>query len=206
MFVDDIPTELSTLEKLEQILIAQRIVFEKKVFMPKGQQRKIKGAICNVPVECDKTFQTLLRAPESSGIILLKLKCKLRFRGHVYYQAVCPEIVLNALNVRPWQTRTHCCRHKCFSVCPSYGPQKICVWDTKMFDFVQKHLCPQQMFPSLRSPLVISVRKEKQQTVTNNSLFNTLTSINSNAVHYISFERAQDVLSEKNSLIVWKVI
>ncbi|XP_044169485.1 uncharacterized protein LOC114973474 [Acropora millepora] len=98
MFVEDIPTELSTLEKLEQILIAQRIVFQKIVVMPKGQQRKIKGAICNVPVECDKTCQTLPRAPESSGIILLKLKRKLQFRGHVYYQAVRPEIILNALN------------------------------------------------------------------------------------------------------------
>ena len=29
--------------------------------MPKGQQRKIKGAICSVPVECDKTCQTLPR-------------------------------------------------------------------------------------------------------------------------------------------------
>ena len=138
MFVDDMPTELSTLEKLEQILIAQRIVFEKIVVMPKGQQRKIKGSICNVPVERDKTCQTLPRAPESSRIILLKLKRKLQFRGHVYYQAVCPEIVLSALNLRPWQTRTRC-RHKCFSVCPSCGPQKICVRDTKMFDFVQKH-------------------------------------------------------------------
>lgn len=98
MFVDDIPIELSTLEKLEQILIAQRIVFQKIVVMPKGQQRKIKGAICNVPVECDKTCQIPPRAPESSGIILLKLKRKLQFRGHVYYQAVRPEIVLNALN------------------------------------------------------------------------------------------------------------
>ena len=71
MFVDDIPTELSTLEKLEQILIAQRTVFEKIVVMPNGQQRKIKGAICNVPVECDKTCRTLPRALESSKIILL---------------------------------------------------------------------------------------------------------------------------------------
>ena len=54
MHVDEIPqTELSSLEKREQILIAQRIVFEKIVVLPKGQQRKIKGAICNVPVECD---------------------------------------------------------------------------------------------------------------------------------------------------------
>ena len=71
MFADDIPTELSTLEKLEQILIAQRTVFEKIVVMPNGQQRKIKGAICNVPVECDKTCRTLPRALESSKIILL---------------------------------------------------------------------------------------------------------------------------------------
>jgi len=46
------------------------------------------GAICNVPVECDKTCQTLQRAPESSGIILLKLKCKLQFRGCVLSSCV----------------------------------------------------------------------------------------------------------------------
>ena len=35
---------------------------------------------------------------------------------------------------------------------PARG-HKFCVRDTKsVSDFVQKHLCPQQMFPSLRSP------------------------------------------------------
>ena len=96
--VDDLPPELSLLEKLEQILIAQRIVFEKIIVMPKGQQRKIKGAICNVPVECDQTCKILPRPPERSGIIMLKLKRKLEFRGHVYFQAVRPEVLLNALN------------------------------------------------------------------------------------------------------------
>ena len=55
LMVDEIPIELRCLQKLEQILIAQRIVFEKIIVMPKGQQRKIKGAICNVPVDCDQT-------------------------------------------------------------------------------------------------------------------------------------------------------
>ena len=96
--VDDLPPELSLLEKLEQILIAQRIVFEKIIVMPKGQQRKIKGAICNVPVACDETCKILPRPPERSGIIMLKLKRKLEFRGHVYFQAVRPQVVLNALN------------------------------------------------------------------------------------------------------------
>ena len=98
MYVDDIPTELASLKKLEQILIAQRIVFEKIVVMPKGQQRKIKGAICNVPVQCDQTCKILPRPPERSAIILLKLKRKLQFRGHVYFESVRPEFVLKALN------------------------------------------------------------------------------------------------------------
>ena len=98
LFVDEAPTQLATLEKLEQILVAQRIVFEKIVVMPKGQQRKIKGAICNVPVECSQTCNILPRPPDRSGIILLKLKRKLQFRGHVYFQAVRPQFVINALN------------------------------------------------------------------------------------------------------------
>lgn len=98
MYVDDIPTELESLKKLEQILIAKRIVFEKIAVMHKGQQRKIKGAICNVPVECDQTCNILPRPTERSGIILLKLKRKLEFRGHVYFEAVRPEFILAALN------------------------------------------------------------------------------------------------------------
>ena len=57
MFVDEIPAELVLLEKLEQI--GQRIVFEKIIVMPKGEQKKI-----------------------------LKLKRKLEFKGHVCFRAV----------------------------------------------------------------------------------------------------------------------
>ena len=69
MYVDDTPVELASLEKLEQILIAQRIVFEKIIVMPKGQQRKVKGAICNVPVDCDRTSSLLPCPPERTGYI-----------------------------------------------------------------------------------------------------------------------------------------
>ena len=99
MYVKDILAELASLEKLEQILIAQRIVFEKIIIMAKGQQqKKVKGAICNVPVECDETCTFLPRPPERSGIIMLKLKRKLEFRGHVYFQAVRSQFILDALN------------------------------------------------------------------------------------------------------------
>ena len=96
--VDKIPQELLVLEKLEQILISQRIVFEKILVMPKGQQRKIKDAICNVPVDCDENCNNLPRLPERSGIIMLKRKRKFEFKGHVYFQAVRPQMILHALN------------------------------------------------------------------------------------------------------------
>ena len=97
MYVDDTPVQLASLEKLEHILIAQRIVFEKIIVMAKGHQRKVKGALCNVPVECDQTRSLLPRPPERFGIIMLKLKRKLQFRGHVYFQAVRRHFVLQAL-------------------------------------------------------------------------------------------------------------
>ena len=51
-------------QQLSQILIAKRIAFEKIVIMSKGQQRKIKGAICNVPVECNETCNVVPRPPK----------------------------------------------------------------------------------------------------------------------------------------------
>ena len=63
--------------------------------------------------------------------------------------------------LRPWQTRTHCCRHivadtnvspfaRARNICCGH---KFCVRDTKMFLILFRNiLCPQQMFPSLRSP------------------------------------------------------
>ena len=106
MYVDEIPTELSSLEKLGQIGIAQQIVFEKTVVMHKGQQRKIKGAICNVPVECDQTWYQLPHQPDRSCIMILKVKRKLQSRGHVYFQASRPELIQQVLN---WlRVHNHC--------------------------------------------------------------------------------------------------
>ena len=63
--------------------------------------------------------------------------------------------------LRPWQTRTHCCGHivadtnvssfsRARNICCGH---KFCVRDTKMFPMLFRNiLCPQQTFPSLRSP------------------------------------------------------
>ena len=51
-----------------------------------------------MPVEYDQTCKQLPRPPDRSGIIMLKLKRQLQFRGHVYFQAVRPEFIQQVLN------------------------------------------------------------------------------------------------------------
>ena len=64
--------------------------------------------------------------------------------------------------IRPWQTRTHCCGHIVAdtNVSPRLPARATFVADTNFVSGTQKMflilfrniLCPQQMFPSLRSP------------------------------------------------------
>ena len=69
--------------------------------MPKGQTPKIKGSICNVPIDTNDVTNILPRGADSNGIIMIKLKRKLSFRGHVYFEAVSPDLVNLALT---WET------------------------------------------------------------------------------------------------------
>ena len=91
--IDEMPSELEALGKLGSVLVAQRLVFQKIVVMPNSQQKKIRGAICSVPVNCDTVCQSLPQPSELSGIILLKFKRKLKYSGHQYCKAVRPEFV-----------------------------------------------------------------------------------------------------------------
>lgn len=88
---------IKNLNRLEKILIAKRILFKKIIIMPKGQQPKIKGAICNIPIQAEAVSNVLSRSCENDGIILVKLKRKLEFKGHVYFESVRPDIVNNGL-------------------------------------------------------------------------------------------------------------
>ena len=97
LLIDEVPSELEALRKLESVLIAQRLVFQKIIVMSKGQQRKIKGTICNVPINCEMVCNSLPRPSEQSGVILLKLKRKLKYSGHQYCEAVRPEFLHRAL-------------------------------------------------------------------------------------------------------------
>ncbi|XP_057292445.1 uncharacterized protein LOC130621150 [Hydractinia symbiolongicarpus] len=93
----DLPNEIQCLNRLEQILISKRILFKKIAVMPKGQQQKIKGAICNVPIQVEAVNNCLPQGIDSSGVLFVKLKRKLAYRGHVVFQSVRPELLNEAL-------------------------------------------------------------------------------------------------------------
>ena len=67
---------------------------------------------------------------------------------HLYFKALANENTL---------LPTHCCRHKCFPVCQHaqhlLRTQILCPGYKKVFLILFRNiLCPQQMFPGLRSP------------------------------------------------------
>ena len=94
----DFPVDVPKLRRLEKTIIARRILFKKIAIMPKGQSPKLKGAICNVPLESDSVCDTLPRGADSNGVVMVKLKRKLMYRGHVYFEPVRPDVIKTALN------------------------------------------------------------------------------------------------------------
>ena len=95
--ISDFPDDLANLNRLEKAIISRRILFKKVTIMPKGQMPKLKGSICNVLIDTAAIANTLPQGADSNGIIMMKLKCKLVYRGHVYFEAVSPESVRSAL-------------------------------------------------------------------------------------------------------------
>ena len=64
-----LPTHFQDLNKFERIIISQRILFAKVSIMPKGQFPKIKGTICNIPVETEGVCNVLPRNINDSGVL-----------------------------------------------------------------------------------------------------------------------------------------
>ena len=93
----DFPHDLANMNRLERAIISRRILFKKITIMPKGQTPKLKGSICNVPVNTNDVANTLPQGADSNGILMVKLKRKLMYRGHVYFEAVSPDVVRSAL-------------------------------------------------------------------------------------------------------------
>ena len=82
---------------LEKILISKRLFFKKVAIMPKDKSAKIKGSIRHTSVEVMDRSTLLPRETNSSGLSIVKLKRKLEYRGHVYFELLHPDIVLGLL-------------------------------------------------------------------------------------------------------------
>lgn len=67
------------------------------VNLPRGGQKGLIGSFVNVPIDTEQVCASLPKTPEKSGIIPLKLKRKLSYKGYHMHQNIRPGYVINAL-------------------------------------------------------------------------------------------------------------
>ena len=72
--------------------------FKKMAVMPKGKLLKMKGIICNIPVnEVDVNCKSLPRPADSNSLLIVKLKHKLEYKLHVVFESVRLALVIQFL-------------------------------------------------------------------------------------------------------------
>ena len=58
---------------------------------------KITGSICNIPTETENICNILPSSVVFNGLLVIKLKCDLKCRVHVYFEPVLLHIIYQAL-------------------------------------------------------------------------------------------------------------
>ena len=90
--VEAAPKVLQDLRRLERVPMSRRILFKKIAIMyGKGEFSKIKGNICNFPIETETACNVLQRPINNNELITVILKRHLRYREHVCFEPVRPE-------------------------------------------------------------------------------------------------------------------
>ena len=97
--VSELPKEFRGCQRLERVPIARRLLFKEISIMPKGQSPKLKGALCNVPIDVVDVCKTLPRPADNNRIVIVKLKRKLQCRGYVYFECVRPNFSMILLQL-----------------------------------------------------------------------------------------------------------
>ncbi|XP_035989961.1 uncharacterized protein LOC118561833 isoform X1 [Fundulus heteroclitus] len=97
LHLSPIPPELAGLNVLERQLISKIIPFAKIVSLPKGQQKAVHGAVVCVPSEMETTVNSLPRPSTEAQLLQVKLKRKIKFKGHQYFYTVNMKNVLAGL-------------------------------------------------------------------------------------------------------------
>ena len=65
--------------------------------MPKCNFLKLKGRVCNVTLDTVDISDVLPLGGDSKGLVVIKSKLKLTYRGYVYFEAVRPDLLNQAL-------------------------------------------------------------------------------------------------------------
>ena len=93
-----IPDELKNLKKIEKIHeISKKTSLKIAIMHGKGEFSKIKGRICNIPIETANIYNILPRPAVSNGLVQVKLKRDIKYSGHLCFQRVRPHITYQAL-------------------------------------------------------------------------------------------------------------
>ena len=66
---------LADLNRLERVLISRRILFKKVSIMSKGRFPKLKGSICNIPIDLADINNVLPHGVDNNALVVVKLKC-----------------------------------------------------------------------------------------------------------------------------------
>ena len=66
--------------------------------MSKGQLPKLKGGLCNIPVEYVDVSSLLSRRADSNWLVTVKLKNKLEYKGQVLFEPMRTERIVDSLN------------------------------------------------------------------------------------------------------------
>ena len=91
--ISDVPQELKSLNKLQIALISQWLLFKKQLLWQKKQMLKIRGAICDIPLDLWGLCKYLPRNSVFWNNPKKNFK-KLAFNSHVYFKPVCTQKVL----------------------------------------------------------------------------------------------------------------
>lgn len=95
--LDNIPEELQELCPLEERIVSKRLPFMQIVNLPRRCQKGIKGCVVNVPPNLSVITNILPRLPSNCGLLPVKLKRRLKYKGHSMYQSIRPENIFKAL-------------------------------------------------------------------------------------------------------------
>lgn len=97
MALAPIPPQLAGCNVLERQLISKVLPFSKIVALPKGRQRAIHGAVVCVPSEVETIVNALPRPSAEAQLLQVKLKRKIKYKGHQYFYKVDMRNVLAGL-------------------------------------------------------------------------------------------------------------